>query len=269
MEVSPLVIDFLMGFGYQHSGLLPAVRTFDPARQSLLSHGKLLLSYLKEAGIFYFIALRGSQKGLKSNIYPDSLPSLRQWLLTDIITGKTGIPLTSRASSDGYHLYVTLNGTGQPELEATYVSDSEILVIKFPTRLLEGEAIIPISAFEARKASFAIAVSNPPEKALIGFVQSLKDFLKHLRADTTIFWKGCLKFGELFNLAKARNRAFILAVDRDALLKGDVVEVSTEVKPMISSLNSLSIRLNAILKGLLHLPCTTFNMAYSSKGVKP
>ena len=57
-------------------------------------------------------------------------------------------------------------------------------------------------------------------------------------------------------------------IDSDTLFESGIVEVSTEVEPMFSSVDSQGIRLEAILKGLFHLPRTILGIAQPTKEVK-
>ena len=268
VKISSLVIDFLMGFGDKNSSLSSAVRAFDPTRKPSLSHCKQFLRLLKEAWVFYFNPIRGSQEGLTTDIYSDSLSSLRQWLLRDTIARKAYIPLASRTSADSHCFNITLYRARQPELEPAYLSNRQIFAVKLPASLLQGEAIIPVSPLESGEACLPIAVFHSTEETRIGFIQPLKHLLKHLRAYFLIFKKGCLQLRELFNLVKAGDRVSILSVDSNPLLKGSVVESPAEVEPVIGLLKCLRVRQKTILKGLFHLPSTIFNIAYFKKGVK-
>lgn len=268
MKIPPLIKNLLVGFGNQYSGLLPSVRIFDPAGEPLLSHCKYVLRFLKEAGVFYFFVFRGSKKGFATNINAYRLASLRERSGRNIITGKIYIPLTCRCLTDGDSFNVAFYRPGKTEFESAYVPNREVFAIKLPTSLFECKRIIPISTLEAGETCFAVAIPNPSEKPRIGFIQPLKHLLKHLRAYLSVFRKGDLEFGKLFSLIIARDRAFVLSVNSNSLLKSRVVEMSTEVKPVIGLLKGLRVSLNAILKRLFHLSCTKFNIVQSKKGDK-
>ena len=62
VEVSPLVVDFLVGSGNNHLSLLPAFRAFLSAREPLLSHFQGILRPLKEARVLNFLSRRCSQE---------------------------------------------------------------------------------------------------------------------------------------------------------------------------------------------------------------
>ena len=82
--------------------------------------------------------------------------------------------------------------------------------------------------------------------------------MKHLRAYLSILRKGRLEFRKLFKLAVGGDRAFVLAVNDDALLKGSIVKSATKNEPVLSSLKYLRIRLKTIFEDLFHLPCTIY-----------
>jgi len=268
MEVTPLINGLLVSFGYEDSSFPPSVRAFDPAGEPLLSHSQDILSFLKEAGVFNLLTLVGSEERFTTDIYAYYLASFRQGAVKDILTGESGIPFACRASADGYCFNIPLNWARETELKSAYIPDSEVFTIKLPARLFQSEAVISVSAFEARKAGL-FTILNTAKKASIGFVQTLKNTLKHLRAHLTVFRKGRLKLRELLNLAIAGDRALVRPVDGYTLLKSRVVEMPTKSEPVLGSLKGLRVSLKTILKRFLHLPCTTLNIAYSREGGKP
>ena len=268
MEVPPLVVNPLMGFGYEDSGFRPAFRGFNPPGEPFLSHGKHILRLLKKAGILDLHALGGGEKRLTADIDADTSASRRQKFLGHIIAGETDIPLASRASADGESLNIPFDRTGQPEFESADVFDGEVLAVQSPASLFESETVIPIPAFEAGKPRL-ISILYPAKEAGIGFIKAFQHVLKHLRASFSVFVEGDLEFRELLNLAVAGYGGFILAVNRDALLKGSVVEPTAKVKPIIGFVKCLRIRQKAIFEGLSHLSRTIFSVAHSEKGVKP
>ena len=205
---------------------------------------------------------------MTTDINADRLASFRKGSFRDIVAREASKPLPSGCSANGDGLNVPLDRTGETQLETPYITNIEVFTIKPPARLFECKTIIPVSTFKSREARF-IAILNSGKEASVGFVQSLKDFLKNLRAYLSVFWKGTFQFGKLINLAVAGNGAFVLSVNGNALLKGSVIEVSAKVKPAVGSLEGLKIRTEAILKGLLHLPCTLSRIACFEKGDKP
>ena len=269
LEVSALISYLLVGFGYEDSSLPPSVRTFDPTREPLLSHSQDILRLFKEAGISNLLTIRCSEEGLAADIDADRFAGFRERPPGDILTGESGIPFACRASADGHCLYIALNGAGQPELEPANIANSKIFVFKFPAYLFKGETVIPISALEAGEASFPIAVLNTAKEAFVGFIQPFKNILEYLRAYLFIFWEGILHLRELFHLIESRDRAFVLLVDGDALLKRRVVEMPTKSEPILGSLKGLRVSLKAILESLFHLSYTILRIPQSRKGVKP
>jgi len=269
VEVLSLISHLFVGFGNKDSGFSSSMRTFNPTRESLLSLSECILSLLKEARIFYLLAIRGSKERFTANINADTFTSFRQRFFSDIITGEGNKPLISGCPTNGNCFNVSLNEAGKLELESAYFVDIKILALKSPACLLQGKAIVPVSTLETGKPSFLITVLNPAEEASVGFIQSLQHFLENLRAYLSVFWKGSFKFRELFYLLIERNRTMVLLVDSDTLFKSSIVEVSTEVKPMFSLVDSQGIRLDAILKRLFHLPCTKINIAHPEKEGKP
>lgn len=262
VEVPSLVSDLLMGLGNKDSSFRPSLGALLFSGKPLLSHSKSILRLLKEAGVFYFSAVGGGEKGLAAHINADRLANLGQRSFGHVIAGEAGEPFTARASANCYGLYVPLDGAGEPEFEYANLPDSEVFAFELPSSLLEGEAIIPISALEARESRFAIAILNPAKEASIGFVKPFQHLLEHLGVYFLIFREGCFEFRKLVNLVIAGDRASILLVYDNALLKGGIVEKPTKVKPMFCLLEVLGICLNTIFEGLFHLPCTMFNITY-------
>ena len=269
MEISPLVIDLFVGLSDKDSGLTSTVRAFNSPGEPLLSHSQHSLRPLKEAWVPNLTPFRSSQKRLTTDIYTDHLTCLGERPIGNIIAGERSKPLPCGSSPNSDGLNVPFDRTGEAELECADIPDSEVFHIQLPTCLLQSERVIPILAFESGKASFAVTLPNPSEEASKGFVQFLKHILKNLRTYLSIFGKGILQLRELLNLVKAGDRAFVLFVDDDTLLKGSIVEAPAQVEPIFSLLESMRTRLNAILKSLFHLPCTVFSIAQFKKGDKP
>jgi len=60
-----------------------------------------------------------------------------------------------------------------------------------------------------------------------------------------------------------------MPIESYTLLKGSIVEGSAKIEPVVSPLKNLGIRLNAILKGLFHLPSTILSIAHFEERSKP
>ncbi len=267
MEVPSLIGNFFVGFGNEYLSLLPAVRAFYPTGEPLLSYSKHILSLLKEAGIFYLLSFRGGEEGFATNIYANNLTSLRQELIRNIVAREAHIPLTRRTFTNGYCFNISLNRSRHPKFKPANIPDSEVFTFQLPASQLQSKTIIPIPTLESGKARL-ITILNSAKETLVSFVQTLKHSLENLRAYLSVFWKGNLEFRELFNLAIAGDRAFVLFVNSKPLLKSGIVELATEVKPVLGSLKGLRISLKTILEDLFHLTYTVFNLAYSRKEVK-
>jgi hypothetical protein len=185
-----------------------------------------------------------------------------------MITGKNHKPFVSGSSANSNGLNIPFNRSRKPKFESADISDGEIFALQLPARLFQSKAMISVFALESRKAR-RFSVPHSSKKTLIGSIQPLNDILKNFRAYFSVFREGCLEFGKLLNLVKAGDRAFVLSVDNDTLLKGSIIEVPTEVKPILRSLNSLRICLDTVSKRLLHLLSTIFSLAYFKIGGKP
>lgn len=267
VEVPPLVRNFLVCFGHQQPGLLPSVRAFNSPGEPLLSHGEHISGLLEKARILYLHAIRGSQEGLKSDIYAHRPTCRGEWSQGHVLTGEANVPLAGRSPADGDCLDSTLDWAGKAQLESTYISDSEIPAVEFPAGLLQCEAVVAIPALEPGEARFTIAILYSPEKSLIGFIQTFKHILEHLRAYFSIFWKGYFKSGKLFYLVEGENGMAVMAVGSDTLLQGGIVELAAQRKPTFSFLNRLRVGLNSVLKRLFPLHDTI--IANLEKGTKP
>ena len=268
VKIPSLVIDPLMGFGYQHSCLAPSARTLDSMGEPLLPYGKQVMRLLKKARILYLHAFRSGEEGLTPYINADTPASWRQWLLKHVVTRETDIPFASRSSADGDGLNIPLNRAGQPEFKSAYIPNGQILAVKFPTCLFEGETGIPLPALETWEARL-IAIFDPTKEAGIRFVKTFNHFLQNLRASFSVFGEGCFKFRKLFNLTKAGYRASVLTVDGDTLLKSSIIESAAKIKPIVGFVKYLRVRQKAIFESLLHFSRTIFSVANLGKGVKP
>jgi len=244
-----------MSLSYQYSSLSPSVRTFDPAGEPLLSLDQDILRLLKEAGIFNLLTLAGSEEGFTTDIYAYYPASFRQGAVGDILTGEADIPFACRVSAYGNSFNVAFNRAGEAKLKLAYIPDRKVFAIQFPTGLLQGEGVISISTFESGETRF-ISILHSAEEAIIGSIQPFKNILENLRAYLSVFWNGSSKLRELLNLVKLRDRAVIVPVNGNTLVKSDIVEISAKVEPVLGSLKGWGIRLNTILKGFFHLPCT-------------
>lgn len=261
MKILSLISDFFVGFGNQKTSLLSSVRVFDSAGKSLISHFENILRVFKETGISYSLPFRSGEEKFATNIDPNGFASLRKGFYRDIITRKSSEPFICRTSANGDGFNITFDGSRKTKFENADFPDSKILTIQFPATLFQGEAIISVSAFEAGEAWF-FSILHSAKEPLIGFIQAFNYILEHLRTYLQVFRKVCLELGELLFLAIIGDRTFVLPVDGNALLKGSIVEVATEIKPRFSLLDSSRICLNAVLKRLSHLPSPISILTY-------
>ena len=262
MKISSLVIDLLVNLGNQYPCFVSSVRTFNSARKSSLPHSEYILRLFEEARIFNLHTFRSSKKGLATDIYANTPIDLRQRLGRHIVAGEACIPLACRRLADGNSFNISFNRAGQSELESPDIPDGEILVVKFPTTLVECETVVSISTPKSRKACF-ISISDSSEKALICPVKSFDYILESLSIYFFVFEKFFLEFWKLLNLVKAAYKAFVLPVGSNTLLKSCIVELTAKVKPMVSFTEYLLICLKTVFEGLLHLPSTIYSISYS------
>jgi hypothetical protein len=267
VEIPSLVINFLMGFGYQHPGFSPTVRAFYPPRESLLAHNQDGPRPFEKSRVAYLHTIGGSEKRLKPDIDTNCFIRWGLWFKRHIIAGESDKPLTRRGPADSDRLNIPFYRAGEPKFEFTQVPDSEIPAIKFPTRLLEGEGVIAISSLESGKACFTVAVPNPPEKARKGSVQTFQHILKHLRTHFFVFGECLLNFGKLILLVISRDRAVMPLPGSETLLQGGVIEVPAQKKPALSLVDSLRVGLGLVLKRLFPLHVSI--IANTRKGCKP
>jgi hypothetical protein len=253
VEIPSLLIDFIMGSGYQHPGFSPAARAFNPPGESLLSHGKNSPGVGKETGVAYLHTLGGSEKRLQSDIDTYRFACRGQWFKGYTIAGKTSIPLTCRTMADGHRLDVAFNRAGEPEFESADVLDIKVFTIQLPTRPFQGKGIISVSTLEPRETRFGVTVVKPAKEALIGSIQTFNYILKYLRAYFLILREGLLEFRKFLLLVKGRDGLVVMPVGTDTLFQGTVVELSAQRKPAFSFLNSLRAGLNSVLERLFPL----------------
>lgn len=267
VEVAPLVVDFLVGFGYQDAGFIPLVGALNSLGEPLLPHGEYIPDVAGEAGISNLHAVGGSKERLQSDIDADRPVDWGQRFEGNILTGEAGEPFTRRGTANCYSLDDALDTTGKPELEGADVPDSQVFAVQLPAGLCESEAVIAVFALETRKARFPVAVGDPPEKSLVSFVQAFKHVLEYLRTNFFIFGERCFKLRKLSFLCKERDSAMIMPISGDALLQGGIVEMSAQRKPPLGFLNSLRVGFNSILERLSSLH--GLSIANLRKGGKP
>jgi hypothetical protein len=258
-----------MCFGNKKPSLLSTVRALNSTREALLSHGKHVLGLLKEAGVAYLCAIRHGEEGLAAHIDTHDFTSWKKHFIRHIITREDHKPLIGRASADNDRLDSTLNRTREPDLKSAYVADGEIFAIELPATLLEGEGVVSLLALESGKSSLAVSVLHPAKERLVGLIQAFNHILEALRAYNLIFWESLFKARKFLILVVPGDRLMVVPVGSDALFKGCVVEIATEVKPSDSVLDSLRVRLNAIFEGLFHCPVPSFSIAQSREVGKP
>jgi len=268
MKVTTLIKYLLMGLGHQDPGLLSTSRAFNPAREPLLPHRKLGLGFLEKSRVANLDVIRSGEERIAAHVNAHRLPSRGQRLICHIIAGEDNKPLVGSAPAHGDSLNIALDRAGEPYLESSYVADSEVLAIEIPAGLLQSEAVIAVPTLESWKAWF-ISVLNSAKERLVGLIKAFNHFLEALRTNSLILRESLFEAGEFLYLVVSGDRLVIVSVGCNPLLKSCVVETSAEVKPGNSVLDGLSVRLNAIFEGLLHLPCSMFNVPYTEKGVKP
>jgi hypothetical protein len=267
VEIPSLVRDFLMCFGYQYPGFVPAARALDTPRESLLAHGQYILRLLEESGIANFHTIRGGEKKLQPDIDTNCSVVWGQGFKRDIIAGEADEPLPVRSTVNCYGLYRTFDRAREPKLESTDVPDGKVFAVQLPARLFQGEGVIAISSPESREAHFAVTIVKTAKEALIGSIQALKDILKYLRAYFLILKKGLFQFGKLILLFASSDGMMVRAVSSDSLFQSAVIELATQKEPVLSSVNGVRIGFDTILKRF-H-PLHDLNLANSTKGVKP
>ena len=267
VEVSSLVGDFLMGFGYQHPGFSPAVRAFNAPGEPLLSHGQDIPRLFEESGVAYLHTIGGSEKRLKPDIDTNRFIRWGQWFKRHIIAGESDKPLARRTSTYSHCLNISLDRARKPEFESADIPDGEVFAFQLPASLFQGEGVIAIPSLEPGKACFTIAVIKPVKEALVGFVQALNHVLKRLRPHFFIFRKDLLKVWKLLFLVNSRDGVFIALPDCDTLFQSGIVELAAQRKPPLGVIGSLRVGLNAILKGFL--PLHDSSIANTEKGSKP
>jgi hypothetical protein len=261
MKITSLVKYLLMGSGHKNPGLLSTVRALNSTREALLPHCKHVLRLLEEAWVADLCAVSHGEERLAAHINAYDFIRRGQRLCRHIFAGEAHIPPACRFPTNGDGLNIALNGTGEPDLECADIPDSEGFAIEFPASLFESKGIISISALKSGKPCFGIAILNPAKESLVGFIKTSNHFLKALRTYGLIFRERIFEAGEFFHLGMPGDRLVVMPVGCDALFKGGVVEMSTEVNPSGSVLDGLKIRLNAIFEGLSHCSVPLFTIA--------
>jgi len=222
MEITPLIPNLFMGFGYQYSCFISPVRTFNPPTQSLLSLSEFILSQFKEAGVTNLLALRSGQERLTPNINPHGLISFRQGVQWDIITREGNKPLAGQSPTDGYSLDITFNRAGEFQFKDAHIPNQQPVSFQLPASLPEGKRVIAISPFKSW-ISWLIAASDTPEKAIISPSKAFNYILKNLSVYCGILRKCLFKFNKLVHLVKLGYKTAVGFIGCDTLLKSCVV----------------------------------------------
>jgi len=256
-----------MDFSDKQSGLSPAIGSSLSAGQSLLAFGKPILGTLEEPRVLNLLTIGGGEERFATDIYSDYLTGFRQWFQLDIIAGEEGEPFpgSTSANSDGFDS--SLNKTGEAKFESADFVNGEILALQLPTRLHESKRIIAVSPFETRKPRL-LTILHSAEETLVGFVQSLNDFLKNLRVHGLIFWERLLQIRQLFHLVKLRGGLARLLVGEDALFQEEIVEIAAEVKPTFGLFERQAVGFYSIFESLSHF-FTKHSMSQIPDDVKP
>lgn len=251
-KVLSLVADFLMRLGNQYASLVSMLRAFLLPGKTSLSSAKQLLRCPEVLRRLNLVTVRINTERFKAYINPDFVLSGWELPLRHVIAGKGHVPLASRIPANSDSLYVTFNGPGQKEFKLADVFDGEIAALKFPTSLFEREGVVAAISLKTREASFAVAKFNSLKECLKRFIESLKNFLKTLRSHSLEFRIGFLEVSELPHLLIYGYRNPILPVCTDPLVKGEIIENTAGLKPLVTVGFGLLVYPGLIQKGLSH-----------------
>lgn len=233
-KIFALVDHLLMGFSDKNTGLVSPTGAFLFTRQRPLPSSEKFKGFLKVFRVLNLISLRVKAKRFNTYINTYFSRGIRKFLNGNIIAGESNKPLTCGCSTNSHGFNIALNRPGQKQFESTDIFNIEASTLKTPARLFKGKRIVSIFRLESWKSSFTVTFFKALIESLKSFIQSLKNILEALRTNGLEFRKGLFKFRQLRHLLIKGDRFTMLFVDADSLFKGEIVEGSTYLKPLIA-----------------------------------
>lgn len=251
-KIVSLISHFLMRLGDQYSRLVSAYRAFSPSGKFPLSTPKLFFTIAEIFRIRDLTAFTIYTKRFYSNVNTYLFAGLRELFSGYVVAGKGNKPFTRRHTSDSDGLNVSLNRAGEKELEPAHVFDVEISTFERISCLFKGEGIVAVSVLEAWKSCFFSDLYST-EKSLVCLIKALKHVLKCLGVGNLNFRKIFLNEGQLFRLVVSRDRFFSSLVSINPLPKRRIVDIATDIKPVIAITLCFPVYFRTIYEGFSHL----------------
>ena len=251
-KVLTLISHLLVCFSNKKSCFVSSVRTLFLSAKTSLPAFQQFFGLSKVFRIFNRIALRIHKEMFNANINAYLCGGFRKFSNRHIITRERHKPFICGASANSYGFDFALNGSGQKKFKPANILNIEVSAFKFPSRLFKSKRVISILGFKAGETNLTVTFFNSLKKGFICLIQSLNNILKDLRTYRLKFNRGFSQFRKLCHLCINGDIFSSFFIGFYSLVKGLVIKISTEVKPLIAISFCLLIYLSSIEIGLSH-----------------
>jgi hypothetical protein len=227
-------------------------RTFRQLGVLTLYFGQGLFLFAEKAGVRDLFSIGEGRKGFESDVNTDL--GRRFWqTFRFALTGERDVPLSGTTPTDGTGFDLTLDRTVIDHLDTANLGEGHTVIMReTEATLREGEAIIAVTASEARKTRIFTSFAASKER-FEGQVNTDGDILQDLGVDT--FKRGAFLFQERIGrlLLIARETFSCVLVGMLALLQQVVIQPTTLIKGFVECVNLLLGGIDAILKHFTHV----------------
>lgn len=256
-KIISLISDFFVRLGDRYPRLVSAHRTFFPSGKFPLSASKLLLGITEIFRIRYLTAFAIDAKRLYANINTHLFAGLWELFGRHIVTRKGNKPFASRHTPDSDGLDISLSRAGEEQFEPAHILDVQISTFERIACLFEGEGIVAIPVLKAGKTGF-LPRFYPAEKSLVRLIKAFEHILKGLGISCLDFRKVFLDKSELFYLVVSRNRFSSSLISINPLPERRIVDIATDIKPMVAIGLGLPVYFRTKNEGFSHLDVLLF-----------
>ncbi len=251
-EVIPSEGDTLMHTCHNLTVLASLGCAFRKLSMLALHFGQGLFFLAEKAGVRYLFPIGEGSKGLESDVNTD-LSSNRVKSFRFTLATERHIPFARTTPTDGTGFNGSLDRTVIDHLDTADLGERHTIITReTEATLREGEAIIAVTASEARKTRIFTGFAASKER-FEGQVKTDGDILQDLGVDT--FKGGAFLFQERIGrlLLIARETFSCVRVGMLALLQQVVIQPTTLIKGFVECVNLLPGGINAILKHFTHV----------------
>jgi len=254
-EISALIGDVFVQFGYLMDGLAATMTTFDSTRETALSNAEFVKGATHPARIFDEFSIRQSEQAFQPNIDPNSRTKMWDHLNVKNLCLQADIPLLDRALQDNVLDFGVVGKRAmQVNAHLTDILDVELAVSELAAVTVgEFQAVESILAFKARETRTFTGLQSAKEsgKALIKSSKYLLDAGGvELPESFEIIMADVAEVGPLISVEHALPD---LPVSRDSLLQSGVIEIPALPQKEVKSTDLGAIRVKTIFESANHL----------------